>query len=281
MKILCGLLLLLLCGFPRPARAGPRADFLILENPQTGRILNRYEQPLTRAEAALFLPNTPLEILNADDSLGDRLTPALRFRLGGEEYYLLKDTVEVRKLAGCTPLDDTLLALKSGAIRFYEKYPAGGKRRTLEKGERLARVFQTRRATCLLLLGPEPAYGFSALTPGPAWEILQAAPAEQETNLSGQLRARLTARIEAANASYRAFFSYFNDLTKQARPVPVWRTGAQDPVLTFTLARLPGNDPVALLESTVRLVQDLENILIGKPFAVSYGEGRITIGPRP
>ena len=70
-------------------QAGKTADVLVLADPGTYSILNRYEQPLTEKEEASFTAYVPLQVQKQDGMLGDDITPAMHCLFNGATYYLL------------------------------------------------------------------------------------------------------------------------------------------------------------------------------------------------
>jgi hypothetical protein len=100
-----------------------------------------------------------------------------------------------------------------------------------------------------------------------------------DTALSPLVRDELNARIERANDLYKKFFSEFNHATGMQKSVPVWRPITNGPGLRWTL-NSPYDHTGELNESTGRLVEDMRDVLIGKPFSAVYETGELTVKPK-
>ncbi len=260
------------------------ADYIILQSHETLAIFDRYQQPIDDQQRASLLPYTPLRIVERDKILGDQITHALEVHHDGTPFYILRDESgalsgstgrEIRTtLRGCAVLNDTVEAASSAIPFTPAAVTSGGVH--LRKDERVARVFR-RGARCYVLRLSSPRrYGWCPAQA--AWRTLTD-ESDAETTLPTTLRERLAKRVHEANESYRSFFEHFNSLTGQTKAVPRWRTEKKGEELRWVLS-----DPYArtgeLVESTQLLVRDLQSILLGKPYVVSYADGELSIQPR-
>ena len=55
------------------------AEFVIVPQPGKFSIFDQYEQPLSEDDKRQLLPNSPFQIINRDELMGDQITEALRF----------------------------------------------------------------------------------------------------------------------------------------------------------------------------------------------------------
>jgi hypothetical protein len=271
-----------------PARA-ETSDFAILESPRSFSMYNQFEQPITAGELAGFLPYSPLQIIRSDTRLGDQITRAMQCQYCQKTFFLLKDEKggilgdknQLKLLKGCVLAGDTVEIVKGGSASFSEKLPSSTAARSmLPKGTRLAVLFKYQNAYFVRLAPPAERFGWLPAPSREAWKRVKQTAQAADTAANDDLRGRLGARVEAANAQYKNFFDRFNAATGQQKSVPRWsetgvKTGAYSWILSEPYCRTGELD-----ESTALLVGDLRDILIGKPFSVIHEKGRIIVGPK-
>ncbi|MEW6041542.1 MAG: hypothetical protein AB1633_08480, partial [Elusimicrobiota bacterium] len=197
------LFLCLVTLFAQPGMAGgKRADFLILENPLSYSILNKYEQPLSTEEKRQFVPYTPLQVVNEDQTLRDRITRAFKFLFLKTHYYILKDETGrwmgkdtsgfKEKFNDCFLLEDSVKILKGNKVKFCSAYPSSGKCVMLNKGEKLIRIFQHGKHCYAKREWNVVAYGWCPMSSEIAWErLIEAKAPEEKITLSVEIKDRL------------------------------------------------------------------------------------------
>lgn len=281
-----------------PRGGAPHVDFLILGSPQVYTIYNQFEQPLSPGERSAFLPFSPLQIVKENDQLGDQITRALRFVYQQQTFFIPKDekgalvgdaSSRYRQLfTGCEPLGDTAEVIKENAIRISERYPSAEASRSPAKGTLLIRVFRYKDFWYVYVPGLRPYYGWCSSSAQSACRFHVAehrtaehrnAVQQEENALSSMVREQLNARMEAANAIYKKYFEHFNRATGQEKSVPLWRSVSDGRNLRWELSGAYQRNG-QLEESTRRLVEELENILLGRPYSVSCKSGVIAILPK-
>jgi len=261
--------------------SGNAADFLIVESIAALSVLNQYQEPLTAAERGAFLPYAPLAVQEADATIGDGLTRAMKCTYLGRTYYVLRDEAggfagdrggSYRlRLRGCTSLKDTveLIAPARLSRRHGEQATVA-----LARGERLVRVLRYGDACYALRLGPKPQFGWCPWST--AWRKPSASAAQQDRALPPELRRRLRERVAGANAAYRAYFDHFNRLTGKGKSVPQWKAAGDTTALRWRMSA-PYDRTDELAESTDALVQEMAGMVIGRPFAVEFRDGELAV----
>jgi hypothetical protein len=278
------LLLLAPLGF-----AAENADYLIAANPLAYTILNKYEQPLSSTEKARFAPYSPLQVISDKTVLGDQLSTALKVKYGPETYFLVRD--DAGSLIGdkvnpykkvfpkCAVTNDTIAVAKNRILTLSETYPSNGKRVSITGGTVLIRMFKYGDRYYLKQEGIKPVFGWASLLPKDFVSAsLQQISAGGDT-LTPMVREQIINRMQDANQSYRSLFEYFNTLTGQQKSIPQWRIAESGSEMIFSLTG-PYNIGPQLASSTRIIAQELENLLIGKPFVVENGESEIRIAPK-
>jgi hypothetical protein len=263
------------------------ADFVLLESPQSFTLYNEFEQPITASEKAGFLPFSPMQIIRHDARLGDQITQAMQCTYRQKTYYLIKDEQgavigdkgRLQLLKGCTLAGDTMEIMKNGASAFFEKSPLSpSSRTTLSKGTRLIVLFRYKNSHYSLQTTPVERFGWVMAGPRDAWKrVKQTAP--PDAAVTEDLCARLSERVKAANARYKVFFDRFNASTGRQKSVPEWSEIKNGMECSWSLSE-PFGHTGELDASTAYLVEDLRDILIGKPFSVRYENGRIALSPK-
>jgi hypothetical protein len=262
------------------------ADFILLKSPRALTIFNQYEQPLTADEKAQLSIGAPMQIMKADVRLGDQITRAMQCSFEQKTYFLLKNENNelpgalgnVQILKNCAILDDTVEII-GDAARFSSEFPSRVFSVPLKKGAVVILIFRFNNVYALKTTGPGALYGWSPISTQGAWRKKASAQISVDTALSSSIREELLGRIEAANESYKKFFEAFNHKTNSQKIIPEWKKLTTGSELRWRL-NAPYDHIDELSESTKILVEQLRDILIGKPFTAIYEDGELTISPR-
>ncbi|MEO7958320.1 MAG: hypothetical protein ABIW76_16675 [Fibrobacteria bacterium] len=260
--------------------AGKSFDFLILENPASLEILNRYEQALTSAEKRKILPLAPLKIAAEKAVLGDGITPVMEVDYEGQAYYLIRkgwteNPPAMHRHRGCR-LEDGGEKLAGSDIGCTRGAAPGGRSATLQAGDAVQAVFTCGSQSYLKRTGAKVEYLWCPA--GGPFVAKDKSPAIGETGLSPDMQSLLRSRLESANATYASYTQAFNRLTGESRKPPLWDCSFSKDGMR---CRLEGGMRSEDLEkSTVLLVNELRNSLTGKPFDVTMEKSGIEVTPR-
>jgi hypothetical protein len=261
------------------------SDIALLESSQSFTIFNEFEQPLSDAEKNSLLPYCPMHVIQNDFRLGDQITRAMQCRYRQKTYYLLKDGKgaligdknRLRLLKGCTMAEDTVEIVKGGATAFTGKSSQSPQSRVeLHKGSRLITLFRYGNELYALQTEPVEQYCWVSASSRESLKRIKRAMSPSDTSISKDLLAQLSQRITAANSSYQTFFGRLSECSGQQKSAPRWSEEAGAPGRAWRLSE-PYGHTGELDASTGYLVNDLREILIGKPFSVRYEKGLISI----
>lgn len=261
-----------------------QSDFLIITNPDKLSILNQYEQPLSVSEKKSLLPFMPFQIIDQKETLGDQITEVMRCNNLENTYFLLKNEnggftstehVTFQNIKNSTILNDTVEVISNFALS--QKFPTKGIESAIKKGETVVRIFQNGSNTYLLRLSKPQVYGWCAV-PNVFKKAKKIEPKEVTVNFT-DIAQRIQKRLDAANELYKNYFGYFNKLTSQQKSVPYWQVVAENGNYRCTLKGAQQTTS-QLQQSTDYIVQDIEKLLLGKPFSVSNSGNLITIVQR-
>lgn len=261
-----------------------QSDFLIITNPDKLSLLNQYEQPLSISEKKDLLPYMPFMIVNRKEILGDQITEVVRCRNLGNTYFLIKKddggfvstaNVTFQKINGCTILNDTAEVIKS--FTLSQKFPLKGIETSISKGETVIRIFQNGTNIYLLTLGKQQQYGWCT-TPGVLQKIKKTEKILKPADIS-DISLNIQRKIDNTNELYNAYFGYFNQLTNQQKSIPYWEMTKETDGIHCTLK---GSQSTIqqMQSSTNYIVQDIEQLLLGKPFSVTRSGNQIIIVQR-
>ena len=258
-----------------------RADFLILSNPHEFSILNHFEQTVAdKDKKQFFIPYAPLQIIDRNATLGDQITEALRFNYRGSTWHIQKNDkgnlvgpakTYQKTFSNCEIINDT--AGLSKQIRLYEKHPSSGNSFTINSSGSVERVFKFKGSYYLHSLEAQGKYGWYS---GPSTVFELKKKVQKDTQAQNDIVYRIESRLKAVNETYRDFFNHFNEITKQQKSIPEWNIEKDKSVIRCTLG---GSVEIIdqLEKSTQYVVQEIKQILLGKPFTVDYHNGEITI----
>lgn len=277
--------LVTLCLFA-PCFAG-MADIVLLESVQPFELYNQFEQPLSVSEKSAILPFSPFQVIRPDVRLGDQVTRALQCQFRHQTYFLLKDEKGVvigtngrmRILKSCALVEDTVEIVKGG-VAFTAKSPMpGASRESLPKGARLIILFKYGNAYYSLQTAPAERYGWVQVSAHDAWKHVKIT-VSRDSAVVDLVFSRIAQRIETANSQYKMFFDRIGAGVGSQKSVPHWSKSNNTAEWTWTLSE-PYGHTGELDASTAELLNEVRDLLIGKPFVVSYDKGRITLSPKP
>lgn len=284
MRITCATMLFLLL-LMQSSKAGERAEYLIISDPHKISIFNKFEQSLTENEIKSLYSNTPFQILNSRETLGDQITEALRCSYQGETYFLLLDnkgrlknssaSLYQKTFQKCLPINDSVQLKQS--INVYERYPSSGAMVKCKPNQYVTRIFQF--STSFYIFIPEKKfYGWVNNSQGIFNTIKKATPQSTAIKVS-DITDIVQARLGAVNQYYRQYFEYFNTITQQNKTIPMWKMEIDGNRVHCVLSS-SAHITDQLQQSTRYVVQDIEQMLLGKPFTVQYTTKEIIINPR-
>ena len=259
-----------------------KADFLIVEKVEHLLIHNEYQQDITSQERARLVPFTPMWIVKANDLLSDGFTPCMKVEIDGNVFYILKDMDA--NLAGSASLGfhrvfnnvtlllDTVQVLANhilviSPVTHSEKLP-------LSSGDRIVRIFRHLNETYARRTGNPPTYGWIVLEENREnldWKVVKQPPRAQ-ASIDGRVLQSVERKMKEANRLLDQLFTYFNERTHQQKKIPHWTVHASDTTITCIL-----QDYRDFSHSTLYVVRDLENIVLGTGLNVFSSPGRIEI----
>lgn len=225
----------------------------------------------------------PFMIVNQKEILGDQITEAIRCKNLGNTYFLIKKddggfvstaNVTFQRINGCTVLNDTAEVVKNFILS--QKFPVKGIETPITQGESVVRIFQSGTNIYVLTLEKQ-LYGWCTV-PGALQKIKKTEKIAKPTEIS-DISLKIQRKIDHANELYKTYFGYFNQLTNQQKSIPYWEMTKEAGKIQCTLK---GSQPTIqqMQTSTKYIVQDIEQILLGKPFSVTRSGNQIIIVQR-
>lgn len=273
---------LALTGAFRTGTAQEKGDILLVERPARLTVLNRYQQNVTSAERAALHAFAPIMIVKERDMLGDGFTPCMRVKIGGVEFFLVRDgsgrlageaqagTISLH--AGVLLTEDTVSILRSGMIRFT----SADTRSTvmLGAGERLVRLFSRGQQSYVRRSIGSSAYGWADLgssTEGRMWATARRAFAVAST-VPPHITDAVRAAVSRANAKLSSIFAFITTRGNRGKAAPQWELQPEGGLLRCTLTG--GAAQRDLPESTRYLMNDITSRIAGTGFrAVASADG--------
>jgi hypothetical protein len=275
--------LLFLCAV---SFAGERVDIIVAEKIGLYTVFDRYQQELTPRQKHDFPSFAPFVVENEEATLGDGITPAVHVRHEGISYYFMVDDRGrlvggdagdfLKRYRRCIVYNDTIEITRDGALVMSVRGRESDNRLPLRRGDLAKRLFGYRDLYYLKLLDGEELYGWCGLRPAGAWEKFsheQAATAAFDADL----QERIADRLDRVNATYAGFVAEFNRISGQSKRPPEWVVHNDEAGVQCVLNAKPSTIR-ALRGSTRYVVQEIENLLIGRPLSVRYEDGVIMVG---
>ncbi len=242
--------ILLLLTFSVPAIAGEKADYILLSDPESVLILNKYEQKTN----ITFPPGAPFRIEDESHLLSDGITSAYKCSFEKKEWFLLPTTKPLSLINNCTVLNDSVRLIRSG----IKMRTLDGRTKSIANGSNIIRFFY--KASKTYVLSDE--FGWVKL-PKRSWKRIEKAPAPAAA-FPARLRTRILSRMETINNTYQTFFTFFNQKYHKNYKIPRWLYEEKKNSLRLYL----NNDETAesLKESFESINSDLQKIVIGSVY---------------
>jgi hypothetical protein len=261
------------------------AEYLIVEHIDQLLIYNKYQQRITRQEQEAFIPYVPMRILESNAVLNDNYTQCMKVELDGSIFFLIKN--DETSFMGAehlgfnhvyrnvTPLQDTVqLMTKSGAVLIS---PDKTRRFSLQDSDKLIRYFQDGDLTYIRLLFTISQFGWARL--GSAVRVITLQAQERDTHtLTGnpdKTLGRVETKFKEVNTLLTNIFMYFNKRSNEKKTVPQWHSVESEKSVVYVLE--PQLYGASFPETDRYLTRDLDNILLGTLYIMSYTPGKIEI----
>jgi len=279
----CIALVFFLVPHATEAQTYGKSDFLVVEHSGRLVVYNEYQQAITESEAALLTAYVPMRILEADVLLGDGFTHCAQVEIGDRVFFLLKDAHGALAYSeppgfqatyrNTTHLFDSVQIL----VRCTLQTPSNrSQSRVVSAKSRLIRIFRSKDEIYCRTTEPQPAYGwinFRGMMEGTDWIPLESA-SPVEPIPTDELARRIQARIDRVNGLLSQLFERFNEQTHAHKPTPYWDVKISDRKITCSLEQAV---PHQFERSTVYLVKNIEDVVMGSGLRVSHAPGRIEI----
>lgn len=265
--------------------AEKKGDFLIISEPSKLSIFNQFEQILIETDLNSIPSYPPFLIVNRKVTLGDQITDAIRCKYQGQTCFLLLDEKGNLKSSSsqlyhnifknCLIIND-IVSLKQ-PTNAYQKYPSGGSVTKCSAGLPVERIFRY-SSSYYVFIPEKKVYGWINSSPS-IFKTSVKNVVESKTFSVNDIFEIVENRLKAVNETYSQYFEFFNDITHQDKSIPQWKLLNDGKRLKCTL-NSSAQISEHLQNSTRYVLQDIEQILLGKPFSIQYNSGEITISPR-
>jgi len=263
-----------------------KASYLISENPQELTFLDKYQQHISNQEKSAFEPFTPFLILKKSEPLGDGLSFAHRVSYAGATYFILvaedgkinnpSDYNPVAILNNCRLINDTILITRDNSISVIQNIKPRGNGSSLEKSDILIRHFKYKSYYFVSYAGDYKQFGWSKFGKTNSWQKVKLETIKKDIELNAKIKIKIQRQFKNANEAYKTYITFFNKQSGKQKQIPRWEFTFKGSELKAKLnsRHIKIN---SLRESTLVLVRNLENILLGKPYSVSYKSGTLSI----
>jgi hypothetical protein len=261
------------------------AEYLIVEHTDQLLIYSKYQQRIHQQEKEAFVPFVPLRVLDSGGVLNDNYTPCMKVELDGSIFYLIKNDADSFMGAenigfnhlykNAVSLQDTVQVFSNTGTVLIS--PDKTQRFALQKDEKLIRYFQDGSQTYVRLLFKSSQYGWARL--GRIVHVIHAQEKDREitanTALQDRTRGRIEAKFKEVNTLLVNIFMYFNKQSDENKSVPQWRSVESERSVAYILE--PQSYGSSFPETDRYITRELDNILIGTVYTMSYIPGKIEI----
>ena len=270
------------------------ADFFLVNNPAPLTIYDKFEQSLTDLQKKALGSPIAFRIIESKTTLGDQITEAAKVSRSGETFFVLRNgtafagqrsgSTDVQVFKQCRILGDTVVVTSDNGIFGYKQIsPLGLKVEIASKTPCLKMCAWGEYVLVLTLNSPQQCIWIKNSDNSLFSKFKNAPLANMSVESSGQGLSeesceRLKARFSRANELYQKTFDHFNARTGESKSIPRWNFTCDANGGEAVLSQPYANNE-ALSESTKILVRDIESLLLGKSFSVTYQNGVVRISP--
>ena len=261
------------------------AEYLIVEHVDQLLVYNKYQQRITPQEKETFVPFVPMRILESHCVLSDNFTQCMKVEMEGRIFYLIKNNGTTLLGAGklgvnrifsdVVLLRDTIQLMTKSDIVFI--FPDHTQRIPLQGREKLIRYFQEGDLTYIRLLNAPSRFAWVRLDDS-VFTIAQHGKKQDNqvsTGVPDKTLERIGMKFREVNAVLINLFSYFNNQLVLKKSVPQWHSVESGESIVYVIE--PQSYSSCFPESDRYLTRDLDNILIGSSYAITYVPGKIEI----
>ena len=267
MNNLC--LIFCVCFFLSIPALSYAVDFLIAEQPDRLRILNKYEQNLSPAEAAIFTDYCPLMITDEHVLLSDAYSTAIKIEFSKKVFYLIKDSRgapatkgensnNIKRYRNVSALHDTIVINRDNYFRFFPPESRDDTTLYLDKGQKVERIFYSRGTTYVRLLGISSRFGWVDLSDTRHWQ--KYIPSDSRFIPNPLLiRQKLSKRIIQVNSIYSSLFNELNRKLHADEIAPHWqlKESGDKMILSFT----PKHYQSSFKKSIIRFLNEVDRMI--------------------
>ena len=257
-----------------------QSDFLIISQPYSLQILNKYEQSLTSSELAGLPQFLPAEIIGSNELLSDEYTNALKISYAGKIYFLPKNShnQSVNNKVGSyyriynnvTLVNDTIKILENGKFVLQTPYPDKTDKISVPKNTQLIRIFKNKSDYYVLIPGAVNRFGWMRFPYNNYWEKIKIASLQPDLKTPDIISGNIISKTEQVNVVYRDLFRLLNKQTGTNRAAPQWTVDQLGGSLHLKF--IPSEYGSNFSESNSRFIQEIEYLLLGSDYTLESSE---------
>ena len=255
---------------------GQSSDFLIINQPQSHQILNKYEQSLSVSELARLPAFLPVEILDSKVQLSDNYSFAYKIRFGGTEYFLPHDiTNQLLKekyasiIKNVIQVVDTISILEDNKFTLKSPDPEKSDRISIPKHTRLIRIFRKRNDYYVLIPGTFNRYGWIRFQDNKYWTVIhnisnqpqldtthESLNQDQDDDIvQNEVLVKVISKTRQVNTLFDDLFRELNTRTGLVKRTPSWMIEESGDELVLQFA--PQEYELYFSKSNARFIQEI------------------------
>lgn len=219
-----------------PAQNGSKSDFIIVKNPSSLTIYNKYQQNLAWNQVEKFNQFIPLRIIEPFGTFSDGLRSYIKVEYNADEYFLLAEKENKPVLY---PEDEKIFLLKNKTIvrdtidivinnKLLFRFPDTQQKIYLNEGDRLFRVFKDVSEYYVYSISLQK-YGwvrFPKELEGKVWEKHSRGVITVSVGYI-EIINRVRAKTEEYNKVILSLFRHLNEKTDRNLAMPYWAINEQ------------------------------------------------------
>ncbi len=258
--------------FSITAQQSKTANFIVVNNPSSLTVFNKYQQRLSSDQLKLFPAGIPLQILKDNDLLSDGYSKAIKVSFENNIYFIikndnLKSLSESISYKNVKLFSDTVEVTVSNKI-FFNSRNQSESSDFLDKGTRLLRVFRDGQFYYARKLNSGNQFGWIPSNKNYLVKpLLQKTANSDKSGISNFLFSNAEKKITAINEKLEKLYSIYNQKESRNISVPNLTLETQDRKLICRFQNLTENNAFSATQKYIQ--NELEIVFLGSGYKIS------------
>ncbi len=267
------LLIVIVCFFVTGTTRAQKLNYMIINQPQSVTLLNKYEQRLSPSELNDFPEYLPAEVIDANVTLSDDYTQAIKVRYKDQILYVPVQSSQLSNFQmydNVSQILDTVYVFESGKMALQSPDREKSDKLLIPRNTQVIRIFKYRSDHYVFIPGQVNRYGWMRFPNNKFWGKREDVPQRQDSTTDEIVFGKIVAKTEQVNLVFENLFEVLNDQTGSSQITPQWQIKQEDGSLQLDF--VPDKYASDFSESNARFIQEIEYLLLGSKYRLQTSD---------